>query len=83
MLEPTQLRLNRLYIRIYILWMNLFVMILGPFPVLIILNIRVYKRIIEFEQTLNDTLRVRTYAYTSYVMDAFLHRVELYFSRIS
>ena len=59
-LKPTELRLNRTYIRVYILWMNLILQILGPFLVLIVLNVRVYKRIIEFEQTLmsGDQLRV-------------------------
>lgn len=59
-LKPTELRLDRIYIRVYILWMNLILQILGPFLVLIVLNIRVYKRIIEFEQTLvnGDQLRV-------------------------
>eukprot|EP00095_Tigriopus_kingsejongensis_P005175 maker-scaffold237_size242172-snap-gene-1.31 protein:Tk05175 transcript:maker-scaffold237_size242172-snap-gene-1.31-mRNA-1 annotation:"fmrfamide receptor" len=58
-LKPTTLRLDRLYIRVYILWMNLLLLILGPFIVIIILNFRVYRRIKQFEQTLlNDTLRV-------------------------
>ena len=37
-LEPTELRKNSLYIRIYILWMNLIFNILGPFIVLATLN---------------------------------------------
>ena len=37
-LEPTDLRKNSLYIRIYILWMNLIFNILGPFIVLATLN---------------------------------------------
>ena len=58
-LKPTSLRINRIYIRVYILWMNLIVQILGPFLVLIVLNIRVYKRIKQFEQSLqSDSLRV-------------------------
>ncbi|TRY79944.1 hypothetical protein TCAL_06554, partial [Tigriopus californicus] len=58
-LKPTSLRLDRIYIRVYILWMNLLLLILGPFIVIIVLNFRVYRRIKQFEQTLlNDTLRV-------------------------
>jgi Flp pilus assembly protein TadB len=53
------LRINPLYIRIYILWMNLLLLIIGPFLVLIVLNVRTYNKIKDFEQTLNDTLRVR------------------------
>lgn len=30
-LIPTDLRLDRIYIRVYILWMNMIVQILGPF----------------------------------------------------
>ena len=37
-LKPTDLRTNPLYIRIYILWMNLIFNILGPFIVLATLN---------------------------------------------
>jgi hypothetical protein len=44
--------------QIYILWMNLFFHIVGPFVVLIILNYKVHTRIKEFEKTLTDTLRV-------------------------
>ena len=43
-LNPTNLRLNRLYIRVYILWMNLLLLILGPFIVIIILNFKVGRR---------------------------------------
>ena len=58
-LKPTDLRLNRIYIRVYILWMNLLLQIIGPFVLLIVLNVLTYKRIKDFEQTLNDTLRIR------------------------
>lgn len=46
--------------QVYILWMNLLVQIVGPFLVLTVLNVRIYKKIKEFEQTLlNDSsLRV-------------------------
>ena len=37
-LHPTDLRLNPVYIRVYILWMNLIFNILGPFIVLATLN---------------------------------------------
>ena len=48
-LSPTALRLNRLYIRVYILWMNLLLLILGPFIVIIILNFKVVaKRVSSF-----------------------------------
>lgn len=59
-LKPTELRKNPIYIRVYILWMNIIFHILGPFVVLGILNYRVYTRIKKFEQTLRDTLRANT-----------------------
>ena len=37
-LQPTQLRINSMYITIYILWMNLIFNILGPFIALAVLN---------------------------------------------
>ena len=37
-LQPTKLRLDSMYITIYILWMNLIFNILGPFVVLAVLN---------------------------------------------
>ena len=37
-LQPTALRLDSMYITIYILWMNLIFNILGPFIVLAVLN---------------------------------------------
>ena len=37
-LQPTELRINSLYISIYILWMNLIFNILGPFVALAVLN---------------------------------------------
>ena len=59
LLKPTDLRLEPIYIRVYILWMNLLLQIIGPFILLIVLNVLTYKRIKDFEQTLNDTLRFR------------------------
>ena len=59
-LVPTELRKDPLYIRVYILWMNLIFLILGPFVVLGILNYRVYTRIKKYERTLRDTLRSRS-----------------------
>jgi hypothetical protein len=48
-LRPTWLRKNPYYIRIYILWMNLFFHILCPFVVLVLMNFRIYMRIKDFE----------------------------------
>ena len=47
--EPTDMRKNSLYIRVYILWMNLFVQIVIPFMLLIILNTIIYMKIKGFE----------------------------------
>ena len=58
-LRPTKLRLDEWYIRIYILWMNLLLHIIGPFILLIVLNVRTYNKIKDFERTLSDTLRIR------------------------
>ena len=58
-LRPTELRIDEWYIRIYILWMNLLTQIIGPFILLIVLNVRTYNKIKDFERTLNDTLRIR------------------------
>ena len=58
-LRPTELRVNEWYIRIYILWMNLLLQIIGPFILLIVLNVRTYNKIKDFERTLSDTLRIR------------------------
>ena len=52
-LRPTWLRTNPHYVRIYILWMNLFFHIVGPFVVLVIMNLRIYKRIKDFEVILH------------------------------
>ena len=38
---PTKFRTNWIYIRVYILWMNMIVMILIPFVLLLYLNIQV------------------------------------------
>ena len=40
-IEPTELRTNRTYITVYIMWMNLIVQVLIPFVLLIFLNFRV------------------------------------------
>ena len=58
-LRPTELRLDEWYIRIYILWMNFVLQIIGPFILLIVLNVLTYKKILAFERTLSDTLRIR------------------------
>ena len=58
-LMPTALRINEWYIRIYILWMNFVLQIIGPFILLIVLNVLTYKKILDFERTLSDTLRIR------------------------
>jgi len=52
----TKMRSNPNYIRIYILWMNLFIQILVPFVILTILNLRVYRTIKEFEKLNPDNL---------------------------
>ncbi len=52
----TKMRSNPNYIRIYILWMNLFIQILGPFVILTILNLKVYNRIKKFEKLNPDNL---------------------------
>jgi hypothetical protein len=38
---PTELRTNWIYIRVYILWMNMLVMIIIPFVLLFYLNLQV------------------------------------------
>ena len=48
-LKPTWLRTNPYYVRIYILWMNLFFHIVCPFLVLILMNFKIYQRIKDFE----------------------------------
>ena len=57
-LEPTWLRRNSMYIRIYILWMNLIFNILGPFLLLATLNHIVYKKIKQFESRLTEGLGI-------------------------
>jgi len=52
----TKMRSNPNYIRIYILWMNLFIQILGPFVILTILNLKIYIRIKKFEKLNPDNL---------------------------
>ena len=49
-IEATDMRKNSTYIRIYILWMNLFFLIVIPFLVLIILNTIIYIKIKRFEK---------------------------------
>ena len=44
------MRKNSIYIRVYILWMNLFVQIIIPFLLLIVLNYRTYNKIKGFEK---------------------------------
>ena len=44
------MRVDPIYIRVYILWMNLFVQIIIPFLILIILNTFIYKKIKGFEK---------------------------------
>ena len=58
-LQPTNLRLNEWYIRIYIQWLNIVLHIIGPFILLIVLNVLTYRKILDFERTLSDTLRIR------------------------
>ena len=40
-------------------YLYIFFQIFIPFVLLIVLNIRTYRRIVEFEQTLNSTVRVK------------------------
>ena len=58
-ITATDLRINRIYIRVYILWLNLIVQIIVPFVLLIVLNILTYKKIVEFEQNLSNQMRER------------------------
>lgn len=57
---PTPMRLNPTYVRVYILWMNLFVQIVIPFLVLTILNSFIYKKIKAFEKRSRDGHSART-----------------------
>lgn len=43
---------SSLYIRVYILWMNLLVQLVLPFVVLLVLNYKTYEKIVEFERNL-------------------------------
>ena len=56
-IAATEIRINRIYIRVYILWLNLIVQIIVPFVLLIVLNILTYKKIVEFEQNLSNQMR--------------------------
>ena len=47
--EPTGMRTDPLYIRVYILWMNLIVQIVVPFALLVFLNIRIFHRVKQLE----------------------------------
>ena len=58
-ITATDLRINRIYIRVYILWLNLIVQIIVPFVLLTVLNILTYKKIVEFEQNLSNQMRER------------------------
>ena len=44
------MRKNSIYVRVYILWMNLFVQVVIPFITLITLNSIIYTKIKEFEK---------------------------------
>ena len=46
----TPMRKNSIYVRVYILWMNLFVQVVIPFITLITLNSIIYTKIKEFEK---------------------------------
>jgi hypothetical protein len=51
-----------MYIRVYILWMNLIVQIVVPFLFLIFLNIKVFEKVKQFEQKLaENSFRVVRY----------------------
>ena len=48
-IEPTRMRTDPLYIRVYILWMNLIVQIVVPFALLVFLNIKIFQRVKQLE----------------------------------
>ena len=54
-INPTDMRLDPIYIRVYILWMNLFMQIIIPFLILIILNTFIYKKIKGFEKRCRES----------------------------
>ena len=56
-LTPTNLRKNKIYIRVYLICMNFVVQILIPFIVLIILNLLTYQTIKESEKNLIRNVR--------------------------
>ena len=48
-IEPTDMRTDPAYIRVYILWMNLIVQIVVPFALLVFLNIGIFRRVKQLE----------------------------------
>ena len=48
-IEPTRMRTNPVYIRVYILWMNLIVQIVIPIVLLVFLHIKIFHRVKQLE----------------------------------
>ena len=57
-LVVTPFRKSKLYIRIYLVWLNLFTQILLPFLVLVVMNYKIYNTIKKSEANLRNHLRV-------------------------
>eukprot|EP00095_Tigriopus_kingsejongensis_P007902 snap_masked-scaffold132_size323655-processed-gene-1.0 protein:Tk07902 transcript:snap_masked-scaffold132_size323655-processed-gene-1.0-mRNA-1 annotation:"solute carrier family 12 member 9" len=57
LLVPTSLRRNKLYIRIYLIWINLFAQIIIPFVLLVTMNYKIYSTIKKSESDLRKNLR--------------------------
>lgn len=58
LLVPTSLRRNKIYIRVYLIWINLFAQIIIPFVLLVTLNYKIYSTIKKSESNLRNHLRV-------------------------
>ena len=56
-LKPTDLRKDKIYIRVYLICMNFIVQILVPFVILIILNLLTYITIRDSEKNLGENIR--------------------------
>ena len=56
-LQPTDLRKNKMYVRVYLICMNFIVQLLIPFTVLILLNYLTYRTIKVSEKNLLQNFR--------------------------
>ena len=56
-LQPTELRKNKIYVRVYLICMNFIVQLLIPFTVLIMLNYLTYRTIKVSEKNLLQNFR--------------------------